>query len=433
LSSIDPTLSPVAPPVLVRPAISWRKNVILLLGDTAFFFFAMSLLDQSSVLPALIEHFTSEPVFIGLVGSAQTAFWLLPQLLVARIVAGRRRKLPIVLASTTAGRLSWLILLVALLLPGPPGPTFLLVAAYVSMSLFWLMDGFSVLAWYDLIARAVPSTLRGRMFGMMALSGIFGVAGGFVVDRVLGNPAFPFPADYRILLTIALIAFLLGAIPLYLVREPLPEEHPPPTEPMVSYLRRLPRLVQDRPAFRRVLAIQLLIGTASLAIPFYAPFGVQVLGVSESNVGTFIIGITAGSMLGGFAWGYLGDHGRKELAIVAVSAIAALAPFTALLLGRFVQLLPSGAFVPILTFALFCVGCANRSSWLAYANYVMEIAEAQERPVLIGLMNTLSGPLAIMPPLGGLLAGWFGYDATFVASMIPALLSVVLGLGLRRA
>ena len=53
--------------------------------------------------------------------------------------------------------------------------------------------------------------------------------------------------------------------------------------------------------------------------------------------------------------------------------------------------------------------------------------------MLIGLMNTLSGALAIVPPLGGLLAGWLGYEATFAMATVPAVAALALSLGLHPA
>jgi MFS family permease len=407
-----------------------RRNVLFFLLDTGTFFFASSLVDMSSVMTSLMSHLTTQPVFIGFIGSAQTACWLLPQLLVARVVAGRRRKLPIVILGTGLSRLSWLFLLAALVFPNVAGPDLTLVAAYLSIGLFFFLDGVAVLAWYDLIGRTVPSNVRGRMFGMMSLSGVFALAGGLVVRAVIGSAAFPFPSDYRLLVVLALIGFAIGIVPLWLVDEPEGASVPPP-EPFGDYIRRLPLLLRDRPRFRRLVELQLLLGASALAVPFYAPFAVRNLGLPEADVGIFVVGTTLGSMAGGLAFGFLLDHGRKDLAVRAVAVFALVAPLLALALafGR-PPLLPVGYRTVVMSVAMFAVGCSTRSSWMVYANYVMDIASEPERPVLIGLMNTLSGSLAVMPPLGGLLAGLFGFEATFAFATIPAAAGFVLSLGL---
>jgi MFS family permease len=417
----------VAPPGSFR-----RRNIVFLLLDTGMFFLAFSLVDLSSVLPSLLDHLTRQPALIGVLASLQTGCWLLPQLLVARVVASRRRKLPLVLFATTASRLSWLILFAALSLPDVFGPGGTIVAAYVTVALFATLDGVSVLAWYDVLARVVPSTLRGRALGLMSLSGVLAVVGGFVVQRVIGNPALPYPLDYRALVGAALLLMVIGVVPLYLVTESVGDVAPPP-EPLTAYLRRLPGLLRDRPTFRRLVTVQLLVGMAGLAIPFYAPFGVLGLGLPEATVGSFVVGTTLGSTLGGFVWGFLGDHGRKELAIRSVALFGLIAPLIPLGLWVLAPTMPATMVTWLLALAMFCVGCANRSSWVAYANFVMEIAEPAERPVLIGLMNTLSGTLAVTPPLGGLVAGWLGYEAVFALAMVPALVGVTLSLGLRPA
>jgi MFS family permease len=407
------------------------RNVVLFLLDTGTFMVALSLVDLTSVMPSLIDHLTRLPVFLGLLGAIQSACWLLPQLFVARLVAAQRRKLPVVLISTGISRLSWAILLVALLFDGRTSPSLTLAALYLSVGGFFLMDGVATLGWYDVIARAVPPTLRGRLFGLMSLSGIFALGGGLVVQRVLGNPSLPFPADYRLLVAGALILLGVGIIPLSMVVEPAGEATAAP-EPFGSYLRRLPRLLKEMPSFGRLIGVQLLVGTAAMAVPFYAPYGVAGLGLPEATVGTFVIGGTLGSMLGGLSWGFLGDHGRKDLAVRALAGCALLAPVLPLGLREVGPALPPVAITVGLTGSLFFVGCSSRSGWVAYANYVIELARPSERPVLIGLMNTLSGLLAIGPPLGGLIAGWLGFEAAFLTAALFAAGGFVLSWGLVR-
>jgi hypothetical protein len=408
-----------------------RRNVIYLLLDTALFMFGLSLIDLTSVIPAFFGHLTNHPIFIGFLGTVQNGCWLLPQLVVARLVSGMSRKLPLVIFATGVSRCGWIIFLAALLYPGGLSPGLTMAAAYLSIAIFWTFDGVSVLAWFDVIARAVPAALRGRMFGLMALSSVFGIAGGLVVQRVLGSPDFPYPSDYRVLVSIALVFFAVGLIPLFLVVEPAPVSPPEPAEPFGRYLKRLPGILRDRPNFRRLVTVQLLLGMATVAIPFYAPFGVSRLGLPESTIGTLVIGLTVGSMAGGVVWGYLGDRGYKDAAIRLIAAVGLIAPLLALLLGVFAPELPAPVTTALLALCLFFVGGSARSNWVAFSSYVMEIGEARERPILIGLMNTLNSVLAIAPPLGGLLAGWAGYEATFVATLVPIAAGLVLSFGLR--
>lgn len=406
-------------PLLLTRAMQ-RRNVIAFVADAALFFFALSFVDLTSVMPSLLGHLTREPVLIGVLGSVQTGAWLLPQFLAARLVAAQPRKKTVVLLATTISRLGWVALIGALLLYDRLGPTVVLLATYLSVGCFMFFDGVASLAWYDLIASAIPSTIRGRLFGAMSLiGGLFAVVGGLLVQRIIGALALPFPADYRSLVILALAIFLLGVAPVLAIVEP-PSAVPAPPEPLRAYLQRLPSLVRGQPGFRRLVGVQLLVGASGLAVPFYAPYALLFLGLPESNVGGFDVGVTLGAMVGGFLWGYLGDRRRKEVAVRAVALCAVLAP----LLPLGLRLVPgaSGSALAGLGLAIgfFFVGGSIRASWVAYANYVIEIADPAERPVLIGLMNTLSGSLALAPPLGGLLAASLGYEATFVAAALCA-------------
>lgn len=411
-----------------------RRNFICYTIDAAVFTFASSFIDTSSVMPSLLGHLTTQPVLIGLLGSVQTGFWLLPQFLAARIVAARRRRMPIMLGATALSRLSWIALILALLFYRQIGPTATLLACYLSVGFFMFFDGVSSLAWYDLIARTIAPTVRGRLFGTMSFSGGFlAIAGGLAVRRILGNSAFPFPSDYRLLVIVAISLLIAGLLPLFLVVEPAGEA-PPSPEPLRNYLRSLPMLVRRQPGFRRLVGVKLLIGASGLAVPFYAPFAILRLGLPEEDVGGFVIGVTLGIMLGGGIWGYLGDRRRKEVAIRLLAACGLLAPLVPLGLRYGIAAsLPAPAVGIALAITFFFVGCSTRAGWVAYANYVIEIAEESERPVLLGLMNTLSGLLVIAPPLGGLLASLYGYEAAFAAAAACAAIGLALSVRLRVA
>lgn len=422
LESIDSAVTSRRPP-------RWR-NVIFFLLDNMIFAFALSFVDMTSVMPTLLSHFTSRPLLIGLIGSVQTGCWLLPQLFAARLVPAQRRKLPIVLVSTIVSRCSWVALLLGLIFAADLSPTALILLTYLSIGSFFFFDGLAVTPWYDLLARAVPPRQRGRLLGVMALTGgMLAVVGGLVVGRIVGNPSLPFPSDYRLMLIIALVCWGVGVIPLALVDEP-PGEAAAFPEPLGAYLRRLPGLLRDRRDFRRLVGVQLLVGMAGLAVPFYAPYGTERLGLGEASVGVFTVGVTFGVMVGGMSWGWLGDHGHKELAIRLLAVCAVLAPAVALALGELDAALPAPVLVLGLAGSFFFIGCSSRSGWVAFANYVIEIATPAERPVLIGLMNSLGSVLAVAPPLGGLLAGALGYEAAFAAAIVPVGAGLFLSLGL---
>lgn len=434
MDSVDAVGTPPAP-AHKTPALDLRasrRNVVLLAADAAVFSLALSFLDLSSVMPTLLSHLTQLPLWFGLLGSIQTGCWLLPQIFVARLVGAQRRKLPIVVAATSMSRLSWLFLVAGLVFTQQIGSGLTLVCCYLAVAGFYLCDGVAVVPWYDLLARTVPANLRGRLFGLLALcSGITATVGGVIVERVVGNPRLPYPADYRLLAIAAVGVLMAGVIPLAFVKEADTEEATSAPEPFGKYFRRLPLLLRERPAFRRLVAIQILVGISAMATPFYAPFADLGLGIPESTVGAYIIGVTMGSMLGGMAWGWIGDHGRKEVPIRIVALAGGVAPLVPIALALVAHDLPMAILGPLLALTFFCVGCGVRSGWVAYANFVMEIATPADRPTLIGLMNTLAGFLAIVPPLGGLLAGWLGYEATFLAASLPALGGLVLSFGLR--
>jgi MFS family permease len=51
---------------------------------------------------------------------------------------------------------------------------------------------------------------------------------------------------------------------------------------------------------------------------------------------------------------------------------------------------------------------------LGFLNYVLEIAPTGQRPVYIGLTNTLAGIIILYPFIGGALTEWTGYRIVFL-------------------
>jgi predicted MFS family arabinose efflux permease len=69
---------------------------------------------------------------------------------------------------------------------------------------------------------------------------------------------------------------------------------------------------------------------------------------------------------------------------------------------------------------------ANVAIWTIAMAMTVEFGTEAERPVYIGMSNTLIAPAAILAPIfGGWLADQAGYPATFLVSAIGGFLTVI--------
>jgi len=76
---------------------------------------------------------------------------------------------------------------------------------------------------------------------------------------------------------------------------------------------------------------------------------------------------------------------------------------------------------------MILIGLASATVWTIGMTISTEFGNEVERPLYIGMANTLIAPAAIITPLlGGWLADAVGYPVTFIASTIAALVTVVI-------
>jgi MFS family permease len=198
---------------------------------------------------------------------------------------------------------------------------------------------------------------------------------------------------------------------MYLIREPI--------EPVASerqkwsdYLPGLVRLIRTDKTLLRLNVSRLLIALCAMASPFFAVFAIRELGVPEASVGVFAIAQTIGSALAGLLFGWVADRFGSHIVIRIVGGVYLMAPCLILAAGAF-----AGGVAPavILTAAAFLfLGLGDGSIMLGYLNYVLEIAPQGQRPVYVGLTNTLAGVMVLFPFIGGALADLGGYRMVFI-------------------
>lgn len=99
----------------------------------------------------------------------------------------------------------------------------MLVLSFTCIGLFTASDGVVGVAWFDIVARAIPWKRRGRLIGMAQLiSGLTGMGAGALVGLILALRSFS--DDYALFFTLTGVALIPSTIAQALVREPQPEE-----------------------------------------------------------------------------------------------------------------------------------------------------------------------------------------------------------------
>jgi MFS family permease len=262
-------------------------------------------------------------------------------------------------------------------------------------------------AWFDILARAIPLRRRGRMMGVgQVLIGLSGMGAGAVVSLVLGNPAISFPHDYAILFTIGCGIFVLSALALSLVREPPPDLAD--ADAGAGLQGRWWAQVLGDPLFRRFSICRIFVAMVTLATPFYVLHARDVLLLPARVIGGFVSAQMLGGVLAGAVLGPVCERWGPRYVVRVGSAAAALAPLLAFLIH-----MVGGPLVRFYPLIYLLLGVLNSTWTLGFMNYLLEIAPPGMNSAYIGLGNTISGLMMIVPPLGGALLELTSYPVLF--------------------
>jgi MFS family permease len=393
-----------------------RHNVIVNLADGSLFGAALGFASFSTILPLFVNSMTDSTTLIGLVPAIHSAGWLLPQLFTASYVSRLRRYKNNVLRMTIHERVPFLgFAIVALLIP-TIGLQTALILTFVLLIWQGLGGGLAANPWTSMISKIIPPDSRGTFFGMQGglvnlFISISAVGAGYLLD------AFASPLDFAACFFIASIFLTLSWFALASTREPLDEEKIIPEEKTLFWNDAKKILKKDK-NFNWFLSARTLAQFASMGFSFYIIYALREFAMTEIIAGYLTATLTISATIANMSMGWLGDKfGHRSMVILGAFAI-----FLSSLLA---WIAPSiNWFYPIFVLA----GIANVSIWTIGMTMTVDFAENEsERPMYIGLSQTLTAPAAIIAPIvGGFLADAAGFETTFIVSTVLAV--VMLGI-----
>jgi MFS family permease len=400
----------------------WKRNFLLLTLDVAFFSSAVSFTD-ASIISVFILEATGSVFLVGLLQMLRTAVFFIPQILSVNI-SGRKNRITI-LKWTTFGRSCLIIASLATLLTNDLETV--TGFFFISLTLFNLCDGFTVVPWLELIAKSFPSSKRGSFFGVSGfVGGISQVAAGLFISEILGSSDLVFPRNYGILVLIELVIMLCGLPAVFLVKEKEDDDDDGKKEKnsLMTIIGKIPNMMREDKTVATLVLAQILISFYSLATPFYSVYALSKLDLKESIVGYFLSAQMFGRLASSFIWVRLCDRGRLRQIIQYTSIMYLTSLSIMLILG--ISLMPKELVEYGVIAAFILTGAALNGIWIGLNNYVMETTRADGRPILLGFLNSLNIMTSILPLLGGLMLGYLAYEAVFLTAVIPLSFSLIM-------
>jgi MFS family permease len=390
-------------------------NFAVNLGDGAFFWFGLSFISTTTILPLFVAKLTENPFWIALLAIIGQASWYLPQLFTANLTERLARKKPLVVnVGVFVERIPvWLLPLAAWF--GADAPVLALVLFFVGYTWYGFGAGVIAPAWSDMIARCFPVNRRGRFFGFTAFVGTgLGALGAIFSSWLL--KVYAFPINFVLCFLIAAVTITLSWFFIALTREPVPAR---PTAPRVSAAtirRKIWHILQGDHNFRRFLVARLLANIANMGAGFLTVAAIHHWQVADSVVGYFTIALLLGQTVGNLAAGLVADRYGHKLALVGSLGLTVVA-----------YLLAWWAPLPIWYYPVFVlIGAASGISIVSGVLIALEFSRPDHRPTYIGIANTNTGIGNVIGPLLGGLLAMIGYDWLFLATALVATVALIM-------
>jgi MFS family permease len=282
--------------------------------------------------------------------------------------------------------------------------------------LIWqgLGAGLTANPWQSMIAKIIPSESRGTFFGAQAamaniLISFSAIGAGYLLD-ILNSPL-----DFMLCFLFTSIAMGLSYFFLYLTREPEDTEKELPAENH-QFWESARSILRKDTNFSWFLVFRFIYQFAAMGFAFYIVYGLRAFNMDAVTAGYLTATLTISQTVANIGMGWLGDRlGHRSMLIAGAIAVA-LSSFAA-------WAAPSIGWL-YLVFVLS--GLANVSFWTVGMAMTVQFGSEAERPIYIGLSNTLIAPATILAPiLGGWIADVAGYQTTFLLSAVGGLLTAL--------
>ncbi|OGN94827.1 MAG: hypothetical protein A2Z71_04660 [Chloroflexi bacterium RBG_13_50_21] len=395
---------------------NFRWNFLVNTLDGASFWFGMSLISTTVILPLFVSHFTKNLLLIGLIPFISTAGTLLPQLFMANAVerAPQKKFFPVNLGFFLE-RLPIFLLAPVTYFLAVSQPMLALAGFFVLYTWHCFGAGVIIVGWQDMIAKIIPVKMRGRYFGITNFIGnATGILGALAVPFVLDRSSFP--VAYVLAFAAASIPIFLSWIFLSLTREPAVLSSKPPVS-QLNYMRSLPEVLRQDRNFRMYLLSQIFFSLSGMATGFLVVYTVQTWKLPDVQASRYIIALQIGLALANLFFGFLSDRKGHKLSLEICLLLSVLSLGLAIIA-------PS----PLWFFPIFFLrGAVTAGTIISGISIVYEFTDAESRATYIGLANTVPGVAgAIAPLIGGWLVGVISYQAMFILSAIIGTISWML-------
>lgn len=402
------------------------RNYAALTGDFVLFSIGFVFYDPLVVVPAFVKTFTGSDLIVGLLAALRVLAITLPQLWAASVLIARPRKRPLLIWSSLGGRLPVLALSVVTLLWAARAPWLVVGVLSLSVALFFASEGLNGISWPALVAHTIPAQVRGRFFGFGQLFSSLGALGaGYVVRIILSLDALPESSRWGLLFACATCGLMLSVLSMLFIREEA-EIRAVSRVDVVRSAKTMAAYLRADKWLRRVVLLQLVLGTAAASFPFFVVRAREVVPGGDQSIGTFLVMQNLGGVAAALICGQLIDRVGSWAAVRAGAVVQTAS------LGMVILASLSGAPQGFYLAAFLLVGFVTNSSWWSYSSYLLDMATDDQRPIYLATSGILTSPTFLSSIVVGGLFEVLMPEVVFAGSLVLSALGLTLAWAMPR-
>ncbi len=392
-----------------------RQNIMMHLLDGSFYVLGMSLVSMQTILPIFVKELGGSPVSIG---SVQVLWWIGQNIPGIAVAHSLRKRTQFMGPMAFWGLMHRIMLLVcgiaAFFLIGRISSEFAVPLFLFMIFLIPMIGGFSGLPWFQVFTKTVPVKLRGRLMGIRQLLGsAAGAVGGTIVSFILY--AVSFPLNFALLFFLAFIMTMISFNFLVRVKE-TPSLRDEQDEQKKNILSDAWKIIATNKNFRNFLIADAFALMSLAASSFYSVYAVEKFNLPPSYAGTFTAIVMITNVAANIIFGIVADTYGHKTSMLVLSISSACAALFAVISTN----------ILMYGFVFFFLACAVQIQAISRQAFIAEMCRENDRPMYIGIMNTVTAPTVFIGIVFGLMVPSIGYPAIFVITSLLAVNSFMI-------
>jgi MFS family permease len=364
---------------------------------------------EATLVAGLVSYLSGSAAVMGLFTAVNTLGRTVAPLFAVGKVDAQPSKKESLLLFWLLATLAWAAGAVFLWTPAArPGKVGLLWFL-LTYTLFMAFLGCSSVAQGALLGKVIPVTMRGRALSISAsISGPINVGAIYVVYALVRAGWFPTPRNYAFSFSITVFCFLLAAIALTQVREPLvkPVDR---RRGLRANLRYLGRLIADNPNLRLLVLINLTTSLDGNILGFYTTYGRHAGAITDKTIVLATVCQVLFQSVSSSILGRVADARGNRILICGLLWAQAINPLVALACAGLPLFHGTHAYL-----AVYCLIGFRFPIFQLLINYLLEVTPMREHAMALGAMSTLMILTAPVPLVLGLLADAAGYAPVMI-------------------